>query len=418
MRFSSSGMIPQVLTLVHLLKLTGHLTSTSLQAKAQVLSLPQSQHCGGFCRVDEYNGDFFPVLQLITGIQYDADGTGPGTAVDFPAFNPTGGSAAIRTALGESFWRANVELEGGFVRVDGDGTISLQEVDTELDSHVLRLYDPSESYAVGDKVFFEIPANSFRSDSSGFSPTQPPVAARGIFEALVAVPAMADGSNQPVIQRGTTAGENHVHPSWGFARESSPLEFSVDHQYAAGVDVFRILGNDINHFTLNERVLAFRTPRMVTRINDPFDDNGTPDNTRLERPEVQTLGNPKTVNAPYILTSEDLSVNENLEIGHLFSASSAEPATSWAATERYHRGALVFFDNTLYRLRGDFLNEDANGVDLGKVSSVTPERDRDWVVIGTQADPIVFHEDVPATIAELDTTTDYRWAISNSWRTS
>ena len=279
---------------------------------------------------------------------------------------------------------------------------------------VLRLYDPSESYAVGDKVFFEISANSFRSDSSGFSPTQPPVTARGIFEALVAVPAMADGSNQPVIQRGTTAGENHVHPSWGFARESSPLEFSVDHQYAAGVDVFRILGNDINHFTLNERVLAFRTPRAVTRATDPFDDNGTPDNTRLERPEVQTLGNPKTVNAPYILTSEDLSVNENLEIGHLFSASSAEPATSWAATERYHRGALVVFNNTLYRLRGDFLNEDANGVDLGKVSAVTPERDRDWVVIGTQEDPIVFHEDVPATIAELDTTTDYRWAISNT----
>ena len=78
-------------------------------------------------RVDEYNGDFFPVLQLITGIQYDADGTGPGTAVDFPAFNPTGGSAAIRTALGDTFWRANVELEGGFVRVDGDGTISLRE---------------------------------------------------------------------------------------------------------------------------------------------------------------------------------------------------------------------------------------------------------------------------------------------------
>ena len=244
-------------------------------------------------------------------------------------------------------------------------------VNDNLDSDVLRLYDPSESYAVGDKVFFEIPANSFRSDTSGFSQTQPPVTVRGLFEALVAVPAMADGSNQPLVQRPAEASldawsetetytvgnevnfngfvwvarntvgpvaaaqnpsvdtvnwrvPGHVGASWGIAREAGPIEFSVDHQYAAGLDVFRLLGNDINHFTLNERVLAFRTPRAVTRATDPFDDNGTPDNTRLERPEVQTLGNPKTVNAPYILSSEDLSVNENLEIGHLFSASSAD----------------------------------------------------------------------------------------------
>ena len=138
MRFNSSGMILQVLILAHSLKLTGHLTSTSLQVKVQALSLTSVTALWRVLRVDEYNGDFFPVLQLITGIQYDADGTGPGTAVDFPAFNPAGGSAAIRTALGDSFWRANVELEGGFVRVDSDGTISLREVD--ISSDVLRLY--------------------------------------------------------------------------------------------------------------------------------------------------------------------------------------------------------------------------------------------------------------------------------------
>ena len=325
-------------------------------------------------------------------------------------------------------------------------------VGANLDSDVLRLYDANESYNAGDKVFFEIPANSFRSDTSGFSQTQPPVTVRGLFEALVAVPAMADGSNQPLVQRPAEASldawsetetytvgnevnfngfvwvarntvgpvaaaqnpsvdtvnwrvPGHVGASWGIAREAGPIEFSVDHQYAAGLDVFRLLGNDINHFTLNERVLAFRTPRTVTRATDPFDDNGTPDNTRLERPEIQTLGNPKTVNAPYILSSEDLSVNENLELGHLFSASSAEPATSWVATERYHRGALVIFENSLYRLRGDFLNEDANSVDLGKVSAVTPALDPDWILIN---DPIAFAPDVTLPAIQNDLILDFR----------